>query len=122
MNAYYHKNIVLQLMPPHWREDSWRVAMLLSLSCWVEKCYRQLLALDNSLRNDINLSPQVGVLEGYLCRVLGVNNRVLFFSESNNAGEFIINVTGEAKTMISEIEQLLQSKMALGTRYNIIEF
>ncbi|MBY0244928.1 MAG: hypothetical protein K2Q03_05685 [Sphingobacteriaceae bacterium] len=122
MNLYNHSTLIYQLLLPHKRKDTWRLAMLKCLSYKIASLYEQLLQLNRDLKKEINITPQISVLQNYFCEKAGVSNRLLFFADGNKNGSIQVYISRSTATKQKEIEILLKKHLPISVSYTIVIF
>ncbi len=122
MNLYQQQALNLQLMPPHWRRNAFYVACLTALTKPLATFYAAFNLYVRSVREDVNITPQVQVLESYLVKKIGCGNRDVFFSDIKIQGviEIYFNRTFQNKEHI--LRQSLKTYLPAGTTYSIFYF
>lgn len=122
MNLFNLKSYVKQMLAPKWRKVGWKLSIALVLLKPLESIYRLLLAFEKEVLYNMNITPQVMVLEDYLQRSTGISNRLLFLVDSAINGEVDIYLSSTKVNYQNQIITLLKGKKLAGCKYNIILF
>lgn len=122
MNLFNQKAHVKQMLPPRWRKVAWKLNLVLILTKPLDTLYRNLIKFREEVLLEMNLTPQVIVLESYLNRKTGLSNRQLFIVDTAINGIFDIYLSSPNASMASQIQALLKGKIIAGSNYNIVIF
>ena len=83
---------IAQILPPHWREDKWRVNLVRALTAPFFKVITKLREFRASTLLKVNLNAQVIVLEQHLNRMADYDLNLISISDSDNMNEFFVNI------------------------------
>jgi len=111
---------VSQVLPPMWREE-WQENFLKGLVTPFKTIYNDFYSYSVEVKQDINISTQVIVLEALLNRKAGFKIPLIYLVDGQKTGEFIIYSPQnfDSKDVINSV---MKSLLRGGTRYEIIEY
>jgi hypothetical protein len=109
-------------MPPRWRTIAWKMAIIQTLCKSLDYIYRDFNVFVEEVYFNINITPQVIVLESYLNRKTGLSNRQLFIVDTAINGIFSIYLSNSNASMTGQVHSLMKGRIIAGSNYNIIIF
>ena len=122
MDLFNYTAYIKQILPPKWRRIAWKFAFVFTLCKSLATIYQWLIDYEESTLFDINITPQVMVLESYLNRKTGLSNRLLFIVDTNINGVFDIYLSTQHSNLSAKIHSLMRNKIMAGSRFNIVLF